>query len=57
MVDITITITDDEMVACIALIRWVGHLHQERAAAAMQDYESEVARMMADPNIKAFRHR
>ena len=56
MVDVTVTITDDEMraLAYVAVdpVDWITNLVKTRAAAAEQEiYESEVARMMADPNI------
>jgi hypothetical protein len=56
MVDITITITDDEMraLAYVAVdpVEWITNLTKNRAAAAVQEiYEQEVARMMADPTI------
>ena len=58
MVDITITITDDEMrmLEYIAVdpVEWITNFTKNRAAAATQEmYESEMARMMADPNIKS----
>jgi hypothetical protein len=56
MVDITVTITDEEMraLAYVAVDphEWVENFVKNRAAAAMQEiYESEMARMMADPTI------
>lgn len=57
MVDITITITDDEMraleYAAVDPVEWITNFTKNRAAAAAQEiYENEVARMMADPDIK-----
>jgi hypothetical protein len=57
MPDITITITDEEMraLAYVAFdpVEWVTNFTKSRAAAAMQEiYDNEVARMMADPDIK-----
>jgi hypothetical protein len=57
MVDITITITDDEMralaYAAVDPVEWITNFTKVRAAAAMQEiYDNEVARMMADPDIK-----
>ena len=57
MPDITITITDDEMraLAYVAVdpAEWIENLVKTRAAAAMQEiYDNEIARMMADPNVK-----
>lgn len=57
MPDITITITDDEMraLAYVAAdpVEWITNFTKNRAAAATQEiYENEVARMIADPNIK-----
>ena len=57
MVDITITITADEMrmLEYIAVdpVEWITNFTKNRAAAAMQEiYETEMARMMADPDIK-----
>ena len=58
MPDLTITLTDDEMraLAYVAVdpVEWVTNFAKNRAAAAMQEiYDNEVARMMADPNIKS----
>jgi len=58
MVDITITITDDEMKAlsyvAVDPVEWVTNVTKSRAAAAMQEiYDNEVARMVADPNIES----
>lgn len=57
MVDVTITITDDEMKAleyiAVDPVEWITNFTKNRAAAAMQEiYDNEVARMMADPGIK-----
>lgn len=57
MPDITITLTDEEMkaLAYIAVdpVEWVSNFAKNRAAAAMVEiYDSEVARMQADPEIK-----
>jgi hypothetical protein len=57
MVDITVRITDEEMralaYAAVDPREWIENLVKTRAAAAMQEiYESEMARMMADPTIK-----
>ena len=56
MPDITITLTDEEMRAleyvAVDPVEWITNFAKNRAAAAEQEiYESEVARMMADPNI------
>jgi hypothetical protein len=56
MPDITITLTDNEMkaLAYVAVdpVEWITNLTRTRAAAAEQEiYESEVMRMMNDPNI------
>ena len=56
MPDITITITDDEMKAleyvAVDPVEWITNFTKNRAAAAAQEiYESEVARMIADPDI------
>lgn len=53
---ITVTLTDEEM-KCLAWAavdptEWINNLVKARAAAAAEDiYQSEIARMMADPNI------
>ena len=57
MPDLTITLTDDEMraLAYVAVdpVEWVTNFAKNRAAAAMNEiYETEMARMMADPDIK-----
>jgi hypothetical protein len=57
MVDITITITDEEMKAleyvAVDPVEWVTNVTKNRAAAATQEiYENELARLMADPNTK-----
>jgi hypothetical protein len=56
MVDITITLTADEMkaLAYVAVdpVEWITNLVKNRAAAATHEiYETEVARMLADPTI------
>lgn len=56
MPDITITLTNNEMkaLAYVAVdpVEWITNLTRTRAAAAEQEiYESEVMRMMNDPNI------
>jgi hypothetical protein len=56
MVDLTITLTDEEMKAleyvAVDPVEWVTNFTKVRAAAAMKEiYDSEVARMIADPNI------
>ena len=56
MVDLTITITDEEMkaLAYVAVdpVEWVTNFTKNCAAAAMQEiYEAEVKRMIEDPNI------
>lgn len=53
----TVTITDEELkaLAYVAVdpTEWITNLVKARAAAAMDEiYETEVARMMADPKIK-----
>jgi hypothetical protein len=58
MVDITITITDEEMkalaYAAVDPVEWITNLTKSRAAAATQEiYDNELARMMADPEIKS----
>jgi hypothetical protein len=57
MATITITITNDEMLAleyvAVDPVEWVTNFTKVRAAAAMQEiYETEMARMLADPDIK-----
>ena len=57
MVDITITITDDEMLAleyvAVDPVEWCTNFTKVRAAAAMQEiYENELAKLMADPDVK-----
>jgi len=56
MPDLTITLTNDEMraLAYVAVdpAEWVTNFAKNRAAAAMNEiYETEMARMMADPKI------
>lgn len=56
MPDFTITLTDNEIkaLAYVAVdpVEWITNLIKTRAAAAEQEiYESEIARMMNDPNI------
>jgi hypothetical protein len=56
MVNIMVTISDEEMraLAYVALDpqEWVENFVKNRAAAAMQEiYETEIARMLADPTI------
>lgn len=56
MVDITITITDEEMKAlsyvAVDPVEWITNFTKVRANAAMQEiYVNEVARLNADPDV------
>ena len=58
MIDMKITITEAEWKAlayvAVSPDEWVTNAAKARAAAAVQEiYETEIQRMMADPNIKS----